>query len=134
VGNLIGSNILNILGVMGVACAVNAQGVTISMVALQVDLPVMVAVAVICLPIFLYRRAVVRWEGLLLIGYYALYITYLALVALHDAMEPTFTAIATYILWPLAGLIALLLFIGALYERAQGASSPPVEKRQIHLR
>ena len=94
----------------------------------------MLAVAAVCLPIFLYRRAVVRWEGLLLIAYYALYIAYLALVALHDPMEPTFAAIATDILWPLAGLIALLLIIGALRQRAQGAGSPPVEKRQIHLR
>jgi hypothetical protein len=45
--------------------------------------------------VFLYRRAVVRWEGLLLIGHYALYITYLALVALRDPMEPTFAAIVT---------------------------------------
>jgi cation:H+ antiporter len=34
VGNLIASNILNTLDLMGVACAVNAQGVTISPVAL----------------------------------------------------------------------------------------------------
>jgi cation:H+ antiporter len=134
VGNLIGSNIFNILGVMGVACVASAQGVAVSPVALQFDLPVMLAVAAICLPIFLYQRTVVRWEGLLLIGYYAHYIAYLALVALHDPMEPTVAAIATYILWPLAGLIALLLIIGALRQRAQGTSSPPVEKRQIHLR
>jgi cation:H+ antiporter len=94
----------------------------------------MVAVAAVCLPIFLYRRAVVRWEGLLLIGYYALYITYLALVALRDPMEPTFAAIVTYILWPLAGLIALLLIIGALRHRPQGTGSPLVEERPVHLR
>ena len=95
----------------------------------------MLAVAAICLPIFPYRHAVVRWEGLLLIGYYALSITYLALVALHDPVEPTFAAIATYILWPLAGLIALLLIIGALRRRApQSANSPLVEECPVHLR
>ena len=64
----------------------------------------------------------------------ALYIAYLALVALHDAMESTLSAISTYILCPFAGLIALLLIIGALRQRPHGSSSPPVEERQIHLR
>jgi hypothetical protein len=45
---------------------------------------------------------------------YALYTTYLALNALHDPMEPVFSTIATYILFPLAGLIAFLLLLGAL--------------------
>jgi hypothetical protein len=96
----------------------------------------MLAVAAICLPIFLYRHVVVRWEGLLLIDYYALYITYLALVALHDPAEATFAAIATYILWPLAGLIAIPLIIGALRRRAapQSANSPLVEECPVHLR
>jgi hypothetical protein len=59
-----------------------------------------------------------------------------ALVALHDPVEPTFAAIATYILWPLAGLIALLLIIGALRRRAapQSANSPLVEECPVHLR
>lgn len=121
VGNMIGSNIFNILGVMGVACVANAQGALVSPTALQLDLLVMLAVATVCLPIFLYRRAVVRWEGLLLIGYYALYITYLALVALRDPIEPTFAAIVTYIL-------------GALGHRPQGAGSPLVEEGPVHLR
>jgi len=68
-GNLIGSNIVNIFGVLGVASVATARGVAVSPAAIQFDLPVMLAVAAVCLPIFLYRRAVVRWEGLLLIGY-----------------------------------------------------------------
>ena len=93
VGNLIGSSIFKILGVMGVACVACAQRVAVSPVALQLDLPVMLAVAAVCLPIFLYRHAVVRQEGLLLIGYYAL----------QDPMESTLSAIAIYLFCPVAG-------------------------------
>jgi cation:H+ antiporter len=71
-GNLIGSSNFKILVVMGVACVASAQRVAVSPVALQFDLPVMLAVAAVRLPIFLYRHAVVRREELLLIGYYAL--------------------------------------------------------------
>jgi hypothetical protein len=44
-----------------------AQGVRVSSTALHLDLPAMLAVTAISLPIVLYQRAVVRWEGLPLI-------------------------------------------------------------------
>ena len=53
VGNVVGSNIFNILSVLGTASAVSADGVRVSAAALQLDIPVMIAVAVACLPAFL---------------------------------------------------------------------------------
>jgi hypothetical protein len=47
-------------------------------------------------------------------------------------LEPPWSV--SYILWPLAGLIALLLIIGTLRHRPQGAGSPLVEDRPVHLR
>src|SRR5690606_30884073 len=50
VGNVIGSNIFNILSVLG--CASLASPIAIAPVALRVDIPVMIGVALICMPIF----------------------------------------------------------------------------------
>ena len=52
VGNVVGSNLFNILCVLGLTSAVSPGGVAVSEQAIAFDIPVMVAVAVICLPIF----------------------------------------------------------------------------------
>ena len=77
VGNVIGSNIFNILVVLGLTSAVSTTGVTISKSAIAFDIPVMLAVAVMCLPIFFTDNEVSRREGMLLLAYYLLYVGYL---------------------------------------------------------
>jgi cation:H+ antiporter len=69
VGNVVGSNLFNLLGVLG-ASAVSAGGVAVPPEALQFDLPVMLFSAVICWPILRSERMVTRAEGAaLLVGY-----------------------------------------------------------------
>jgi cation:H+ antiporter len=70
VGNVIGSNLFNLLGVLGVTSLVSRSGLPVAESFLQFDLPVMVLVAVICLPIALKNRQIGRLSGgLLLCGY-----------------------------------------------------------------
>lgn len=52
VGNVIGSNIFNLMGVLGVAGIVAPSGIEIPPAVIGFDLPVMIAVAFACLPIF----------------------------------------------------------------------------------
>ncbi|MFP6798427.1 MAG: sodium:calcium antiporter, partial [Pseudomonas sp.] len=47
--------------------------------ALAFDFPVMIAVAVACLPIFFAGYRINRWEGLLFLAYYLAYTVYLVL-------------------------------------------------------
>ena len=77
VGNVIGSNIFNILVVLGLTSAVSSAGVAVSASAISFNIPVMVAVAVMCFPIFFTDNEVSRREGTLLLAYYVLYIGYL---------------------------------------------------------
>ena len=42
IGNVVGSNIFNILGVLGVSSVVSADGVRVSDAAFQMDIPVMI--------------------------------------------------------------------------------------------
>ncbi len=87
VGNVVGSNIFNLLAVLGAAGVVS--GVPVSPEALRFDIPVMTAVAAACLPIFLTGRVIARWEGALFLGCYGAYTAFLVLVATrHAALVP----------------------------------------------
>jgi cation:H+ antiporter len=81
VGNVVGSNIFNVLAVLGLAGMVSPAGIPVSVAAVTMDIPVMVAVAVLCLPIFFSGRAISRGEGLVFLAYYMLYTVYLLLDA-----------------------------------------------------
>ncbi len=56
VGNVMGSNILNILGVLGLTTLLSPQPLPVPPSALAFDVPVLVATAVACLPIFFNGR------------------------------------------------------------------------------
>jgi len=76
VGNVIGSNLFNLLGVLGAAALASPTGVPVVHSALVFDLPVMLFGTIICVPILRSERTVSRAEGgALLVGYAA----YLAL-------------------------------------------------------
>jgi cation:H+ antiporter len=65
VGNVVGSNIFNLLAVLGASATVAGGGVSVSPRAIGFDLPVMVLVAAACMPVFLSGSRVERWEGAL---------------------------------------------------------------------
>jgi cation:H+ antiporter len=88
VGNAIGSNIFNIVNVLGLTALVAPGGVPVPDPALTFDLPVMIAVAVACLPIFFAGHRIARWEGALFLSYYAVYLLFLVLQAERHAALP----------------------------------------------
>ncbi len=73
IGNIIGSNIFNLFGILGITSIVKPIGV--SQTLLSVDIWWMIAVAVILLLTLLpmKRSVITRWEGIILIGVYLLY-------------------------------------------------------------
>jgi cation:H+ antiporter len=81
VGNVVGSNIFNIVGVLGLASIVAPAGVDASPALMRLDVPVMIAVAALCLPVALTRARIDRWEGALFLVLYAIYVLYLVLLA-----------------------------------------------------
>ncbi|RZM81729.1 calcium/sodium antiporter [Leptolyngbya iicbica] len=85
VGNVVGSNIFNILTILGVTATFH--GVPVSNAAISFDIPVMLAVAIASLPIFYTGNRISRWEGLLFVSYYVAYTAYLGLNAVgHEKL------------------------------------------------
>lgn len=120
VGNIIGSNIFNLLAVLGSAAVVAAQGVRVSPAALRFDLPVMLAVAVACLPVLASGGVVSRWEGALFLLHYAAYLLYLVLAATESgALAPLRLAMAWVVL-PLAALVLSVTGVRSWRGRAGG--------------
>ncbi len=111
VGNVVGSNLFNLLGVLGAAALVAPAGIPVPESALHFDLPVMVAASVACLPIFFHGRAVYRWEGALFLAYYVAYTAWLVLVSSGSAWMPPFEAGMVYFAVPLTMVtLAVLVY------------------------
>lgn len=88
VGNVIGSNIFNLLCVLGAASTLAPGGLPISRAAMNLDVPVMMAASVACLPIFMNGYRIARWEGGIFLFYYVAYAGYLVLESTrHPARE-----------------------------------------------
>ncbi|MFJ9991436.1 calcium/sodium antiporter [Pseudomonas putida] len=73
VGTVIGSNLFNLLAVLGLTALTTPEPLTISPNALAFDLPVMLGVAVLSLPVFYSGYRITRAEGLVFLALYLAY-------------------------------------------------------------
>jgi cation:H+ antiporter len=124
VGNVVGSCLFNLLAVLGVTALASPEGMAVPAAAVRFDMPVMIAASVACLPIFVNRGAILRWEGALFLGYYVAYTVYLVLAATEHAMLAPFSAVMLAFVVPLT-TITLLVIVGRFLhaERASGRAS-----------
>ncbi|MBS4007933.1 MAG: calcium/sodium antiporter [Clostridium sp.] len=111
VGNVVGSNIFNVLGVLGLSSILAPEGIAVHAAAWNFDIPLMIVVAIACLPIFFTGHIIARWEGFLFLGYYVAYTLYLILAsAQHDALPFFSNAMLLFVL-PLTALTLLIVTI-----------------------
>ncbi len=100
VGNVVGSNLFNTMGVLGLSSIVAPTGMEVSAAVIRFDLPIMIVAAFACLPILFTGGIISRLEGALLLAYYVAYTLYLILAAAqHDAL-PEFSAVMLYFVIP----------------------------------
>ena len=110
VGNVVGSSVFNLLGILGVAALVTPGGLSVAPGLVFFDIPVMIGVAFACLPIFGTGHRIARWEGALFLAYYVVYVTYLVLAATqHDAVHRFGSTMLAFVL-PLTGVTLLVLW------------------------
>ena len=104
VGNVVGSNLFNLLSVLGLTGLVSSDGIPVSDASLRIDFPVMLAATIVLLPIVWRGFDIRRWEGFVFIGFYAVYVTFLVLDASdHDGAS---------VLGPAALVVAPLVILG----------------------
>lgn len=104
VGNAVGSNLFNLLAVLGLGSIVAPAGLPVSAEALTFDLPVMIGVAIAALPVFFTGYAIARWEGLMFLAFYAAYLAYLVLGATDSPVLPGYRDALVFFVLPLTAL------------------------------
>ncbi|GMV81846.1 MAG: sodium:calcium antiporter [Planctomycetota bacterium] len=124
VGNAIGSNIFNVLCIMGFSAALATEGINVAAPALHFDIPVMVAVCVACYPIFFTGHTIARWEGALFLAYYAAYTIYLILKSMeHDGLQAYSRVMIGYVV-PLTLITLAVCFYRGWKDARRGAPTP----------
>lgn len=115
VGNAVGSNIFNLLGVLGIASLAAPGGIAVLPRVLQFDLPAMFFAAMVTVPIFLIRSYISRREGMLLLMYYAAYLAY---VILRVVENPALPIVLSWI--EIFALVSLIILTGLASNFTQG--------------
>lgn len=122
VGNVVGSNIFNILCVLGLSGLVSPVPLLAGEQMAMVDIPVMVAVAVLCVPLFFIGSVLNRIEGLLFMLLYIAYTWYLVAMALKETYLPDLQQGILYGLLPVVVLYVVASFI---HDRMKNKQQQP---------
>lgn len=120
VGNIVGSNIFNILCCLGLASMVSPTGLPAPAPLMNFDIWVMVIVAGCCLPIIITGRQVSRREGIFLLGYCVAYIAYTLLAATHHDALGAFS----YVMFVFVVPLTALLLLGSVLRAATRTNGP----------
>jgi cation:H+ antiporter len=124
VGNAVGSNLFNLMSVLGLSAIISPSALTVSEGARSFDIPVMTAVAVACLPVFFNGYQLKRWEGAVFLGYYGAYVGYLLLDATEHTARGTYGDIMLLFVLPLTVLtLGVIAYNGWRAARASRIST-----------
>ncbi|MFV0478107.1 MAG: calcium/sodium antiporter [Parahaliea sp.] len=96
IGNVVGSNIFNILCVLGISGIISPEALQAGVQLQSLDIPVMLAAAVLCLPLFITGASLNRLEGLVFLALYGVYLGYLITFTVAPAYLPTLQSITLY--------------------------------------
>ncbi|UMZ15167.1 calcium/sodium antiporter [Pseudomonas sp. MPFS] len=123
VGNVIGSNLFNLLGVLGFTALVAPTPLSVSPNALDFDLPVLLGVALLCLPVFYSGYRVTRAEGLLFLGLYLAYGLHVMSFTTGMPLAGKLEHLMLFFILP--ALVAFLLFSSLRAWRRQHKKETP---------
>jgi cation:H+ antiporter len=123
VGNVVGSNLLNLAIVLALTAIVAPGGVRVPADALAADLSVMLGATLLCVPVFLKDRRVTRGEGFFFVSLYALYTTWLALKTQESPQLARLEAVVLFVVFPVLAVAVLVWSVKAARRWRRG--SPP---------
>ncbi|MCX8084892.1 MAG: calcium/sodium antiporter [Calditerrivibrio sp.] len=111
VGNVVGSNVFNILSVLGLSSLVSPSVVTINRDILQFDLWIMLGAVFVLIPIVMSGMTILRWEGLSLLLFYASYIVFLVLKSSNSKWLGEYAQIMMGFVAPLAIAFIMIRYV-----------------------
>jgi len=112
VGNVVGSNIFNILCVLGVSGLISPSPLLAGQQLATLDIPVMLAVAVLCVPLFFVGGILNRIEGVMFLVLYVAYVWILVAMALSLDYLAQLQEVVLYGLIPLVVLYVIVTLMG----------------------
>lgn len=116
VGNVVGSNIFNIVLVLGLSSIVAPSGIAVSGHAVTLDMLFMVGVALATLPIFFYGYRVGRLAGFFFVLFYLMYVGYLIFEATNSNFFPGYRQAIVLGVVPITGLCLFFVLFKALTQ------------------
>lgn len=124
VGNVIGSNIFNLLSVLGLSGIASSLagfgGIAVPESALRFDVIVMIGAVAICMPIFWTRHMISRWEGGLFLAYQVIYTTWLIM---SEQGNPSLDSLQSLVLFAILPVTLLILGIDAIRQYLKGSGT-----------
>jgi cation:H+ antiporter len=111
---VVGSNIANILGVLGPSAVVAGGGISVPAILFQLDYPLLLVAAAACLPVFFTEHTITRLEGL---GMLVLYVLYTCLLVLHTTQHAAFGSSRRILFLLVIPAMALPLLVQAWRQR-----------------
>lgn len=105
VSNVVGSNIFNILCILGLSAIVAKNGIAVPTNEMSFDFMIFMGCALLCLPFFVSHSCLSRLEGLSFLIIYLLYLAYLISSAQGHESSDYFKYLAT--------LFTVIVFVGS---------------------
>ena len=119
VGNVVGSNTFNILGVLGLSTIASGHtGLPVAVSIMNFDMWVMLATALACIPVFMTGREIARWEGGVFLLYYTAYATYLILAAQSHSALGAYSSVMLGFVVPLTLVTLVVAMLGGRSEKS----------------
>lgn len=111
VGNVVGSNILNILIILGISSVITS--IAIAKTTIRYEIPIMLAITILLLLFGITGGMIVLWEGIVLLLCFALYILYMFVMIKKGEMQSEDPETQDKPVWMLilASVIGLALII-----------------------
>lgn len=111
VANVMGSNIYNIFLTLGLTIVVAPGALSVSPDALKLDMPIMIAVAVACLPLFWPGKQMGRVEAAGFLFYYIAYMAYLVLISIDHPLQDIMAWWMIWVIMPVTVVLLIAKFV-----------------------
>jgi cation:H+ antiporter len=121
VGNVVGSNIFNILTVLGISSIVAPSGIAVAKAALEFDMLFMIAIAMAALPVFFHGYRIGRMSGFFFLAFYVAYVVYLILGAQGHAAFAGYRQVMLFYVAPATAFVLAILLVSAFRKRKNPA-------------